>query len=744
MIDSAENTPQSDSSNQSTLHQLVASLDRFSEMETETQLELVELKAGEVLFEQDDESDGMYIVIAGVLGVRVRHDDGTESEINRHAPGAIVGEMALVSGQKRSATVYAINDAGLFRLSQADYKKLVAEDAQVETLISESFDSRWQVIQLSEVLRDLIGDVDALTVQTWHEAMEWLRLSNGDIVFRQGEAPDGMYIVINGRLRVVATTRDGKEQVIAEITPGETVGEFAVLTGEPRSATVYAVRESTVVKIATETFHRLARVNPHFMTEITKIVVARQQRLLDQGKPPAPAALSVALVPTGHSADLDAFAHQLTQAMQPYGKCKTINAQEFDALFGKAGAAQSTKEDALDGLVADRLDELEANNAFVIYAAEATPTAWTHRCLGRADRVVIVADPAADPVPGAVEQLVTQFEIPVRTELVMWHSADTQQPTGTTRWLAERDVHAHHHVRQGDGRHMARLARRLTGHAIALVFSGGGALGFTEMGVYKALLELDIPFDYVGGTSMGAIMTGAIACGFSYNTFEEKAQLMADKGVMDITLPLASLTASKNVTELLQQMFGSFAIEDLWIPYFCVSCNYSLAEPVVHRRGSLWRAIRASMSVPGVFLPVVEDGNVLVDGGIMDNFPVETMVKLCEPHSVIGVVINPFKERKREYDYDTSLSGWKILWSRLNPFSKPLRTPSMLRTLTRASEINGIRTSRQQEALVDLMITPNVKGFSFTDYEKWRELAQVGYDAALEPLREWRAGQADL
>ena len=194
------------------------------------------------------------------------------------------------------------------------------------------------------MLRDLIGDVDALTVQTWHEAMEWLRLSNGDIVFRQGEAPDGMYIVINGRLRVVATTRDGKEQVIAEITPGETVGEFAVLTGEPRSATVYAVRESTVVKIATETFHRLARVNPHFMTEITKIIVARQQRLLDQGKPPAPAALSVALVSAGHSADLDAFAQQLTQTMQPYGKCKTINAQEFDALFGKAGAAQSTKK----------------------------------------------------------------------------------------------------------------------------------------------------------------------------------------------------------------------------------------------------------------------------------------------------------------------------------------------------------------------------------------------------------------
>ena len=127
----------------------------------------------------------------------------------------------------------------------------------------------------------------------------------------------------------------------------------------------------------------------------------------------------------------------------------------------------------------------------------------------------------------------------------------------------------------------------------------------------------------------------------------------------------------------------------------------------------------------------------------MDNFPVETMVKLCEPHSVIGVVINPFKERKREYDYDTSLSGWKILWSRLNQQQTAAHTVDAayvdagVGDQWHSHEPTAGSAGRSDDYT-------QCKGFSFTDYEKWRELAQVGYDAALEPLREWRAGQADL
>lgn len=730
-----------------TLQHLIASLSRLtsSAASADPDLRLIELRAGDILFEQGDDDDGLYLLLAGSLGVRVRHDEGAETEINRHAPGAIVGEMAAISGQKRTATVYAINDAGLFHLSRAQVDALVAEDPRTERVVEQSFDERWQVLRLSRLLGDLVGDLDPLTLHTLQEEVQWLRLANGDVVFRQGDPVDGMYIVASGRLRIVADSAESQPQLLGEITPGETVGEFAVLTGDPRSATVYAVRDSSVVKIPTATFHTLARTHPDFMTAVTKIIVNRQQRLLGQGRPAAPTALSIALIGAGDSADIDIFAQQLADALRRFDSTVVVNAAQFDAQSGKPGAAQTARGDALDELVSVQLDELEAAQTVVLYAADAGPTAWTRRCLGRADRVLIVADPTRDdPAPGSAERLLAEFEAPIRTELVLWHPSETVMPSGTRAWLAPRELNAHYHVRRGDRDHMQRLARRLTGRAIAVVFSGGGALGLTEMGVYQAMVELGIPIDYVGGTSMGAIMTGGVAVGFTPDEFEAKARQMAATGVMDITLPLAALTASKNVSTMLEDMFGGVDIEDLWLPYFCISCNYSLAETVVHQRGPLWRAIRASMSVPGVFLPVVEDGNVLVDGGIMDNFPVETMLSLCDAGAVIGVVISPFKERKREYDYDLSLSGWKVLRNRLNPFSKPLRTPSMLRTLLRASEINGMRTSKRQERLVDLLITPNVKGYSFSDYDAWQPLAQSGYDAALEPLRAWQASREDL
>jgi predicted acylesterase/phospholipase RssA len=134
---------------------------------------------------------------------------------------------------------------------------------------------------------------------------------------------------------------------------------------------------------------------------------------------------------------------------------------------------------------------------------------------------------------------------------------------------------------------------------------------------------------------------------------------------------------------------------------------------------------------------VVEDGNVLIDGGIMDNFPVGVMAALSDSTRIIGVHVSPYKVRLREYDYDTSLSGWRLLVSRLNPFSRGMRAPSLAYIMMRAAEINGVRLGKEDEALTDLLIVPDVSGFRNTQYDQWRAIAERGYDAAIEPLRAW-------
>ncbi len=727
-----------------TLSQLVDTLGAMSDTKRDPELELFELSAGQVLFEQGDDGDSVFVLVAGILGVRVRHGDGSETDIDRLAPGAIVGEMAVLSGQKRSATVYAINDAGLIRLSRSKFAELAEADLADVVAQEVPLVPRWQRLQLVKVLNKLFDNLDVDLIHQLQALMEWQHHSNGSIVFRQGESSDGLYIVVNGRLRVTTVSPGGEEEVLGEIGPGETLGEFGVLTDEPRSATVYAIRESNLVKLTPDVFWKLTRDNPSLIAAITRVIVERQQRMILGRKAPQTGAHSIALLPGSPGVDVYAFARQLAGSLGQYGETVAVDAQRFDELYGHEGACQVAVGDPSFPAIVDWLSQLEADHDFVIFAADDRATAWTSHCTGQADRVLIVARPDGDPSPRAAEAGLEELEVPIRKELVLWHPAGTDFPSGTAAWLETRQVRHHYHVREGDRSHMDRLARRLSGRAVGVVFSGGGARGYAHLGVYRAFLELGIPIDYVGGTSMGSIISTSVARGFSYAESVELAHWTADYKVTDITLPITAINASKHVTNICKKLCDDILIEDLWLPFFCVSSNLSLAEPVVHTRGPMWRAVRASMSIPGVFTPVMEGDEVLVDGAPLNNFPTDVMTDLCESDYLVGVSVSPYRESKRAYDFDTSISGWRVLFSRLNPFSKSLRAPSMFKTMHRAMEINSVHRIREREQLVDLLISPDVKEFSVSNFALFQPLADIGYQTAVEPLRAWKTERLRL
>lgn len=726
------------------LQQLVQSLQHLPDLTQDNEVEMVELAMGEVLFEQGDTADGFYMLIAGSLGVRVRHEDGQVGEIDRLEPGAIVGEMAMLSGQTRSATVYAINDAGLLRFSREAYEELVADAPEAQTAVNAHYNTRWQRIQLSRVLQHLLGDIDPLLLHTLQEELTWLHLSNGDVLFHKGDEPDGMYIVINGRLRVNVEGKNGAEQTTIEIPPGETVGEYPLLASAPRTATVYAVRETNVVRMTPQTFEKLGRINPDFVVQLTKIIVARRQRTLNQTPTPATSMLSIAILPISPTVDTDKFAQELSDALAQFGKTAVLNAAEFDSQFGQSGVAQTDVGATMHANVVAWLDEFEADKAYVLYTADPTPTAWTRHCVGHADRVLLLADPSGDPTPGAVEQMLAQIEVPMRTELVLWHPVETKRPSGTAVWLDARPTHTHHHIRQGDAAHMSRLARRLTNNAVGLVLSGGAARGFAHVGVHRAMEELGIPVDYIGATSMGAVVGASIALyGKNAELMNLGKQFGNTKALLDRTLPFTSLMASRRVTQAMQSIYGDAQIEDLWTPFFCVASNITMAEPAIMQRGPLWRAVRASLAIPAVFTPVMIDGDTLVDGGVMDNFPVRLTKEMSEGQHIIGVNVAPFKEKKRTYDFETYISGWRILLSRLNPFTKSLRAPSIIGIILRTLDINSVQRGRDEgAAYVDLMLNPESQGIGMLDFDKFDQIVANGYSDVVDTLRAWKESKS--
>ncbi len=734
------NKPEAQASGTSlTLQSLLASLNDVQGVDDAANLELIELPMGEVLFEQGEIGDSMYLLIAGVLGVKVRHEDGGETVIDKLAPGTLVGEMALISGRPRTATVFSIVDSGLLRITRSQFEEMVAQDEAGAGALSEALSPRWQRLQLAKVLRELFGEMDTPTLHALQSKLEWHHLSNGDVLFEQGDESDGMYIVLNGRLRIVLSDSDGQSHSLNEITSGETVGEYALLTEEKRSATVLAIRETDVVRIAPEDFENLIKQYPMLLGAVTRIIVERQQRQLKRSSKSATASSNFALVLASPSIDGQAFAADLSDKLNEFGPTFYLTAAKFDELYGQSGAAQLPVNDPSDPAIVAWLAEQEANYHHILFVCDYQWSEWTNRCLSQADRVLILADPKADPAPAAVENELRRLTAHLRTDLVMLHPEQTDRPQGTAAWLEGRDVAECFHIRYERQSEQERLSRLLTGRANALVLSGGGARGFAHLGVFRAMKELEIPIDYVGGVSIGALISLTIAAGKSYEESAALAEELAGSGGWtDYTLPLTSLMSSKRVTNTVQHVCGDIQLEDTWLPYFCISTNLTTAEQVLHRRGPAWRAVRASLAIPGVFTPVIEDDEVLVDGGVMDNFPIDVMAKLSESIHIIGVSLSTHQIRKVNYNFDTHISGWRILRSRLNPFATRLRSPSLVGTILRTLDINSVRKSRETTLLADVIIRPEVRNWGFLDFANYKEIEEAGYDAASEVLQDWQ------
>lgn len=740
---STDGNPESHSS-ETTLNQLRLLIESYAGHEDDLVLNTVELASNDILFEQGDDADCMYWLLSGKIEVVASKDDDDSHVIKVLTDGSHVGEMGFLSGLQRSTTTRALVDSKLLRVTIEDIFKLTKFDASLLNGLNQIAAARWQGLFLSKCLKDLFGELPFDVLQELLDELEWMDLNNGDILFHEGDEADDLYLIVSGRMLARVATDDGETTIVGELGPTDFVGEYALLTDEPRSATVYATRNTSVVKMSLNLLDKHIITNATLMRKIAHTVIQRQKEMMRAVPDTKNKRLAVTIIPHESIADISVFSNELAMLLKQYGDTLVIDSDGFDEYFGQKGVATSPINTPIQPVISARLSELESNYRYLFFIASDADSPWTKRAIGQSDRLLVVAQADAEPVVTDIEKIAEKQAIPLRTDLVLLHSKETKEPKATLAWLSQRNVTSHYHVRQGDSEHMSRLARRLSGNAIGLVCSGGGARGYAQLGVYKALLDLNIPLDYIAGTSMGAITSSAIACGYSYDECVELSDWTAKLGVTDFTLPLASLAASENVTKICQHSYGDRMIEDLWLPYFCISSNLTKAERVVHQTGALWRAVRASMSIPGVFLPIVENGDVLVDGGVMDNYPVKLISRLAETTRLIGVNVNPFIERSVSFDYDTSLSGWRILFNRLNPFSKRLRAPTVMGTILRSLDVNSMKKTKQTERYLELSIKPDVRKFTMNDYSKWKKIAQAGYDASYEPLKIWKSKQLDL
>ena len=592
---------------------------------------------------------------------------------------------------------------------------------------------------LAQQLTALLGDAPA-AIAFLQQHLQWLELAGGEVLMEQGVAGDSAYLCISGRLRVYVRDEAGEQRMVREMARGEVIGEMSLYTGEPRSATVIALRDSVLVKLNKQHFDQLLGLSPQASIIFTRQIIRRLQT--EHQRLPVAAPVTVGLLPITNGIALDGFARRLAQQLERFGRVRVVDAAEIDRALGEPGIALSTGAHA-DRNIALALDAIEAEHDFVLLLAQVTPGPWTQRCISHSDEILLVAEAAQPPAVHAIEQAcLTQR--PARSEaaeiLLLLHPADLVTPRGTREWLTRRPVTAHVHLRPELERDIARLARLLARKAVGLVFAGGGARGFAHLGVWRALQRHGVEIDCVGGTSIGAVLAALVAA----DPPVEKAIDIARKAFStnptgDYTwLPLISLIKGRRVQAAIETSLGELvgariAIEDLWKTYFCVATNYSQAREQQVRHGDLARALMASIAIPGALPPVVHDGDLLCDGGTFNNFPVDVMRDMRGIGTVIGVDLGA--RTARRLDFDEVPGAWTLLRDRLRPRGKRrYRLPSLTAYLLNVTILYSTSRQQQLRQLTDLYFSPPLQRVGLLQWSRFDQIVTQGHDHADDVL----------
>lgn len=576
---------------------------------------------------------------------------------------------------------------------------------------------------------EVFGGLDRAALRELFVHLDPVHVAAGEAVLDGG----ALHLLAHGRLAV----RSGSGT--REIGPGQVVGAAALLEGAAADQHVHAVRDSLVLRLDVAGFERVAAAHPASLLGLCRALVRA-----DAG--PATAVESVpgttiALLAAGSGRVPDEVVAGLVAAL---GEATEVTSATVDAALG-AGASGTEPADPRNGRLLAWLQRVEVAHRFVVYRTDDADSEWTRRCLRQSDRVVLVARAGDATAPGPAERALAQVRGNRRRDLVLLHPTGTAAPSGTAAWLADRGITRHHHVRDA-GLHagdLGRVARFLSGTARGLVLAGGGMRGFAHLGVMRALDEAGIPIDAVGGASIGALMAGFYADGLDHGQrLRQASAAMVEQGSMvGFTPPFVAVSSGRKVTRLLREE-PSFAgmIEDLWLPYFAVSASLSQAREVVHDSGPTWRAIRASIAIPGVYPPVHDGTQLLVDGGVMNNLPVDVMAGVVGDGPIIAVNLQPTGGGRRPpAEFDLAVSGWRVLASRLNPFTPRMRVPRLGDVLVRSMSLSTARLQRDRLGSRSVeLLTPPVGRSGLLDFAAGPALVDPAHEYAVQALAQNR------
>lgn len=446
----------------------------------------------------------------------------------------------------------------------------------------------------------------------------------GRVLFREGDLPDYLYVVATGRLQ--AQHADGL--VVGEIGRGEPVGEMALLSGETRGADVVALRDSLLLRINRIALLDIVSRHPSALLALCGTIARRSRRSARGARlDSARGNRTIALIPAQRGMRLGPHFARLGEGMRKTGKVvRCIGAADVDKQFGDGAAQTPFGADDRHRILSAWLERRELGGGHLVLWSDAPGDQWTERCLRQSDRVIVVVSGDGGQPTVALARTLRQHAPRTPVDLLVLRP-DGSPAGGIVEWRTLFGARSHYFARPDVQADYDAVARQLTGHGLGIVFGGGGARGFAHIGLVRAMEELGVSADIVGGSSMGAFFAALHATGASSrDMLAIGRETFVDRNYLnDYVWPSVSLIRGRKFLKRLHAIFGETRIEDLRMPFYCVSTNLTHARQEVHDQGSLAVWTGTSMCVPGIAPPVVWNGSLLVDGAVANGLPVDVM-----------------------------------------------------------------------------------------------------------------------
>lgn len=570
------------------------------------------------------------------------------------------------------------------------------------------------------------------------EQLETRELKGGDWLFKEGDAGDSLYFLVRGRLQawIGANSQGTNHQptLLGEIVPGESVGEVGLISGEARSAGVQAIRDSLLIRIDRARFENLARQHPALLTRLAANVGRMLQKSNSASSAASRSLKTITLLPLTDNAQALAYCDEFSEELSKHSSTLVVSPDKL----AESGAPVSSlaANGKLSGSLRHWLSDQEDQYSYVLYRCPPGESAWARFAVRQSDIVMMVAEANDDQALAAWQPEAQTFgNISVGRRALILLQDDRFAISNTARWLENRQLNFHLHMEKGRKADVQRAVRVVRGAATGLVLGGGAARGLAALGVVKALAEAGVEIDWVGGTSIGSIMAAGVATGWepALATARARESFKGGKPFSDFTIPVISLLRGNRMKRLLKTHLD-FQIEDLPLPYYCISTNLGRGIKNIHERGSLVDAIRASAALPGVLPPAVVNGELAIDGAILNNLPVDIM-KQKPVGKVIAVDFSA--PVPSQVDYLETPSPWAILRGRWLPFSRRYRVPGLSSIILKATEAGTHEEVRRHGAMADLLIDPQVRQFGMTDVKSFDQIVQAGYERGCELLKNW-------